>query len=463
MRVATSSVFAQSIFNINNRSEDLFRLQNQLSTGRRILTPADDPVASARSLDLTQASDLNDQYITNIDAANSNLGLSELTLQSVITSIQDLQQLAVQSGNPALTSAEKKILNAELQGKYKQMLGLANATDGNGQYLFSGFKGDTKPFNELSFGNIRYDGDQGQRNVQIASSRQVSISDSGANVFVKIKDGNRVFTTSQGTGLGGGASRGTGVISPGVVTDSIKWASPENTNRYKVQFHVVPDPADTSKNITRYDIIDNDPASTNFNFSLIDGYDYSNDVPAGARDDTLTPPNTYPRVYTPGAEIVLRGLPGEATPLYANWDFGASVSVDGVPADMDTFTTEASKNVDLFTTIGDFSRALDAYADDSVSRATFQNQLNTTLSNLNNALGNVVTIQANVGSRLREMESVRNTSSDLNVQFKETVSRLTNLDFVKGISDFSETQTYLEAARKSFSSVQNLSLFQYIS
>jgi len=461
MRIASSTIYTDSVYNINNRTADLAKLQNQLSTGRKILTPADDPVASARSLDLTQASSQNSQYITNIGAGSSSLSLSESSMQAVVTTIQDIQQLAVQSGNPALTSSEKNILDADLKGKYQQMLGLANATDGNGQYLFSGFKGSTKPFNELSFGNIRYDGDQGQRKVQIAASRQIPISDSGADIFVKIKDGNSVFTTAMGTN-NGGPNTGTGVISPGVVADPVKWANPTNTDRYSVKFHVVPDPADASKTLTSYDIIDSDPKSANYNKSLIDSYDYTNDIPAGGRTDTAATPNTYPRVYSSGSDIVLKGLPGELTPLNANWDFGASVSVSGVPNDQDSFTTESSKSVDLFTTIGDFSKALTDYADNSTSRATFQNQLNTALSNLNNALGNVVTKQANIGSRLNEMDSINSTSTDLNVQYQQTISDLTGLDYVKGISDFTSTQTYLDAARKAFSSVQDLSLFKYI-
>lgn len=458
MRISSSTIFDTSVFNLNNRSEVLSKLSNQLSTGRRVLTPSDDPVASSRALDLNQATSQNDQYLSNISAGGNSLSLTESSLQAVISAIQDIQQLAVQSGNPALTSAEKKILNADLQGKYQNLLGIANATDGNGQYLFSGFKGDTKPFSELSFGNVRYDGDQGKRNVQISASRQISISDSGADVFIKIKDGNSVFSTQMG-GNAGGPNLGTGVISPGVVTDPIKWANTNNTNRFRLEFRVVPNPTEPTKNITNYDVIDNDPQSANYNRSLIDSYDYN----TGPRvDNPPATPNAYPRSYSPTSEISLKSMPGESAPLYANWDFGASFSVDGVPANGDTFNTAASKNVDLFSTLGDFSRAMESYADSSTSRATFQNQLNTVLSNLNNALGNVVTIQASVGSRLTEMDSVKNTSEDLNLQYKQTVAKLTNLDYVKGISDFTETQTYLDAARKSFAAVQNLSLFKYI-
>ncbi|QDQ28853.1 flagellar hook-associated protein 3 [Chitinimonas arctica] len=550
MRVATSTIFNLGVFNMNNRSVDLFKLQNQLSTGRSILTPSDDPVASARALDLTQATRLNGQYIDNVKYANDTLALTENNLQQTVETIQDIQQLAVQSGNPALTNSEKRIIEADIRGKYQSLLGLANTTDGNGMYLFSGFKGDTKPFNEKAFGDVSYDGDQGQRAVQISPSRQIPVSNSGADVFVKIRNGNGTFATSlgkpdlprtinvgdsgpiqfsrdpaggfvqsdyrvdwdAGTGNytitranGGGAvvfshaallaganafgmriqaqglppgtatasisfdatlsnNRGTSVVSPGVVTDPVKWAAANSNNeRYRVQFHSVVNPTDPTTNLTKYDIIDNDTASANYNRSLIDGYNYTTDVPAGGRTDTAGNPNSFPRTYTSGTDIVFGQQIGEVAALYPGWDFGGKLSVDGTPKDGDSFSLEPSKDHDLFSTIGDFSAALTGYANNEVSGAIFQNQLNTTLSNLDNALSRILSVQAGLGSRQKEGESVQNTNEDLNVQYKSTISKLTDLDYAQAISDFTQTQTYLDAARKSFSSVQNLSLFQYIS
>lgn len=558
MRVATSTIYSQGVFNMNNRQSELTNLQNQLGTGRRILTPADDPVSSARSLDLSQSQSLNSQYITNVKYANDNMNLTESNLQHAVEVIQSIQQLAVQSGSPALTSKEKKLIDADIQGKYQELLALANTTDGNGLYLFSGFKGDTKPFNEQSFGDVRYDGDQGQRSVQISPSRQIPVSDSGSNIFVGIKNGNGKFATTQGqpelprtvkVGDGGAiqfsrdplaaatpgggyvssnyrvdwdatsgnytitrssdgatsiqtpaalqaaggvsalgmtislagsqptnatasatfdgtltANGGTGVVAPGTVTDPIKWASANNNERFRVQFHVVPDPTQPDKTLTSYDIIDNDISSANYNTSLIDGWNYATATgPAGtSRTDSATTPNAFPRVYKPGSDITFAQQTGEGTPLYAGWDFGAKTSVDGVPKDGDTFTLEASKEVDLFSTIGDFSKALNAYSDSNISVATFQGQLNTALANLDNSLNRVLAVQGGVGSRQKEGESVQSTNEDLNVQYSATISKLTDIDYTKTISDFSLTQTFLEAARKSFSSVQSLSLFQYI-
>ncbi|MBV8656693.1 MAG: flagellar hook-associated protein FlgL [Burkholderiales bacterium] len=550
MRIASSTIFNVGVFNMDNRQSDLYKLQNQLSTGRKVLTPSDDPVAAARSLDLQQAQSQNTQYGTNIDSATSTLNLSESSLSQVISTIQDIQTLGVQSGNPGLSAQEKGIIATSINSKYQQLMSLANATDGNGQYLFAGYQGNTKPFNELSFGNVQYNGDQGQRLVQISASRQVAISDSGSNIFENIKDGNGTYTTSttnpdlprtinvgnsgpiefnraaaggyvksnytvawnSGTGqytvtrvsdgatanftqaailAPGGvtalgmtitaqgaapttatatgnfdgtltANGGTGIISPGTVIDPVKWASANNSGQYRVAFHSVPDPKNPTAMLTSYDIIDNNPASANYDRSLIDGYNYKTGLPANGRTDSAANPNSYPRTYTPGADIVMGQQPGEATPLYPGWDFGARFQVQGVPADGDNFSIQPSKAEDLFTTVGNLTNALNAYQNNSTSASQFQNQLNTALSNLNNALTNVVTVQSAVGTRLKETSSTQSTEQSINITYQQTISGLTDLDYTKAISDFTQTQTYLDAARKSFASIQNQSLFQYI-
>ncbi|WP_148716331.1 flagellar hook-associated protein FlgL [Chitinolyticbacter meiyuanensis] len=461
MRVATSTIYSLGVSGLQKHLADQAKLQNQLSTGRRILTPADDPIASARALSVTQAQSKNEQYITNTDSADSALRMTESTLQQVTTLIQNVQQLAINAGNPTLTANEKSILETELQGRYQELLGLVNGTDGEGTYLFSGFRGDTKPFTETSFGNVTYNGDQGQRKVQISDSRAIPVSEAGSQVFQQIKNGNKTFATGANV-----ANTGSGIISVGEVLDPTKWANAANVQDFRVEFYSIPDPADpTGDPIINYDIIDDratlpdGSANPNYNFSMVDGYDYN----GGARP--VTPGvNPFPRTYTSGGDIEFRQLPGETTPLIAGWDFGVKASIEGTPKTGDTFSLDASTNRDVFTVLADLSTALKSYKTDGTGtgQATFQNQLNNVISNLSNSLDNVLTTQASIGSRMNETESVRSTNEDINLQYSQTLTKLQDLDWAQAISDFAQNQTLLEAARTSFSKVQGLSLFQYI-
>jgi flagellar hook-associated protein 3 FlgL len=484
MRIATTTIYKQGAAELQRHSSVQAKLQNQLSTGRRVLTPADDPISSAKALDVTQAKELNEQYAVNSKTADSAMRLSESTMQQVTDLLHDIYSLAVSAGNPSQTIAEKKLLDAQLQGQYKEMMSLANATDGAGSYLFSGFKGTTQPFSETSFGNVQYFGDDGQRQVQISGSRQIPVSESGYQMFQASRTGNGSFVSSANSVAPGNS--GSGVISPGEVVDVTKWNDPAHSQKFKVQFQSVNDPANPGKPVIAYDLIDNQPlladgvtANTNFNKSIVDGYDYTAVPIRPAIPGTL---NNYPRAYLSGSDIEFKKLATDPVAMPA-WDYGIKMSVSGKPSvvigalgasaaptgsvssgTVDSFNVDPSRNNgDIFQTMKVFSDALNTYQTSPTGMANFQNQLNSVLQNTSNMLTNILTAQGGMGAKMKETESVQNTNGDLKVQYGQTLSQLQDLDYSTALSDFSLTQTLLEASRKSFSQVQGLSLFQYIS
>ncbi|KAF0812525.1 Flagellar hook-associated protein 3 [Andreprevotia sp. IGB-42] len=462
MRVATVTIYNSGTIGMSNLQSMQTRLQNQLSSGRKLLSPSDDPIASSRALKVTETNALVTQYSTNSTSADSALRVSESTMNQLTTLIQNVQQLAINAGNPTQIATDKAALENELQGRYQELLALANQTDGNGLYLFSGYQGNTKPFTETAFGQVTYNGDDGQRLIQISSSRNLPVSEPGSDVFQRVKNGNGTFVTAYNP-----TNTGSGIVSPGEVVDPTKWKTAAgNVQDYKIEFNVTVDPADSTKTITHYDIIDNRATlpgtatpNPNFNFSMIDSYDYS-----GGPRPVVAGVNSYPRNYVPGGDIQFKQLAGETTPRIANWDFGVKTSVSGTPKTGDQFTLQASQNVDMFSTFAAFSSALKNYNTDTTGngQADFQNQLNTVVSNLANALSNVLTRQSYQGSRMNEIDSVKATNDDLNLQYSKTLSGLQDLDYTKAISDFSQNQTLLQAAQQSFAAVQGLSLFKYI-
>ena len=84
------------------------------------------------------------------------------------------------------------------------------------------------------------------------------------------------------------------------------------------------------------------------------------------------------------------------------------------------------------------------------------------LANLDQALGNVSRIQSNFGVQQQELESLKTTLSDLDIQYQSNLSELQDLDYNKAISDFIKQQINLEAAQKSFAQISGLSLFKYL-
>ncbi|GBL44434.1 flagellar hook-associated protein FlgL [Sulfuriferula multivorans] len=182
MRISTSMIFQQGAAKISDLQTNLVKTQQQLSTGRRILTPADDPVAAARALDVTQSQSVNAQYATNRQTAVGSLTAVDSTLASVTSVLQDVKTQTVYAGNGTLSNSDRSNLATQLSSDLDQLLALANTTDGIGNYLFSGYQTGTQPFVKTATG-AQYNGDQGQRQIQVDSSRQMAVSDSGQAIF----------------------------------------------------------------------------------------------------------------------------------------------------------------------------------------------------------------------------------------------------------------------------------------
>ena len=138
MRVSTNSLYLNNLSNMMSKQTSLNKIQEQLSSMRRVNSPSDDPVAAAQILDQTQADSRIQQFNQNAKSAESALALTEVSLQSAGDLLQYVRQMAVQAGNTALTNDDRKMLNSELEGLYKQLLGTANTLDGNGKALFGG-------------------------------------------------------------------------------------------------------------------------------------------------------------------------------------------------------------------------------------------------------------------------------------------------------------------------------------
>jgi len=185
MRVSNNTSYELGIAALNRQQTTQVKTLEQISSGRRMLTPADDPSAYARAMEVSQAESVNTQQATNRQYAASNFAMLEGILGDVTNMLQNAQQLVVSAGNGTLNDSGRIDIATELRGILGELLGLANRTDGNGQYLFSGFQGSTKPFADTGSG-VQYFGDEGLRMIQVSASRQLAVNESGREVFERI-------------------------------------------------------------------------------------------------------------------------------------------------------------------------------------------------------------------------------------------------------------------------------------
>jgi len=494
MRISNSMLYAAGSAQINDLQAQLLQSQEEISTGKSFLTPADNPVAAAAALVVTQTQADNTQFAANRLSATNSLSQEESTLQGVTNLIQNAQTAIVSAGNGSYTPQERQSVATSLQATFNQLIGLANAQDGNGNYLFSGYRSSSLPFSVNAVG-AQYNGDQGQTSVQVGVSQQMALSDSGDSVFQNNITGNGTFTTAAtstnvGTGVVSGGSVanaalltgdnyvmtfkgiqtaasapnvGTGVISPGTIVT----ASALNGDTYDLNFHV-------AAGVTTYDVVD---ATTAVTVSSGNAYSAGQSIIAGgaqfsvsgnpANGDQFTVVNN-PTTYTISdtTNPLSATIPPPNQPYLAGQSItfdGLQFNVSGTPANADTFTINPSTKQSVFTTLTNLINLLSSPPGaGATSTANIANGLNTAGNNLANALNNILTVRSSVGARLNELTSLDTVGSSLNLQYSTTLSGLQDVNYAKVISQFSQEQTTLTAAQQSFVKISNLSLFNYI-
>jgi flagellar hook-associated protein 3 FlgL len=403
MRISSSTLFENGVNNMLARQQEVADTQAHISTGRRVLTPSDDPVAASQMLDVADAKALNQQYADNAASVKSRLGLQENSLAAITRLIQDVRTLTIQAGDGALTASDLRSIAEDVNGRYQELIGLANSTDGGGEYLFAGFRTTTTPFAETAPGVVAYLGDEGRREVAVSDSRSIAVNDPGSDVLLRIKNGNGTFVTAAVATNGG-----TGVVSPGSVVN----ASALTGHNYSVNFTV-------TAGVTRYDVLDTTSGTT---------------VISNA-------------AYVPGGPISFDGL---------------QLAIEGAPISGDTFSVRPSSNVSVFATLDGLRSALQGAGTGPVENTKLANALNTVNSNLQNALDRVLGVTASVGTRLRETEAVTTANEDLDLSYEARLSQLRDLDYARAISDLTFQQMHLEAAQKSFMRISELSLFNLL-
>lgn len=196
MRISTQQLYSGGTGGIQRLQSELYTLQNQVNTGRRIVTPKDDPVGAAQALVVSQSQSVNELYIKNQQTATTKLGALDNTLEGVGTELKNIYENAVAAGNGSYSDSERAAVASELSERLKNLVSLANSQDGTGRYVFAGFQSTSAPFAQstnsspysLSNGYVNYSGDDGVQILQVSASQTLGTSEPGSEVFMRIKD-----------------------------------------------------------------------------------------------------------------------------------------------------------------------------------------------------------------------------------------------------------------------------------
>ncbi|MEK9542101.1 MAG: flagellar hook-associated protein FlgL, partial [Luminiphilus sp.] len=205
-RISSVQIYRSGLESILEAQARLTRVQEQVATGKRILTPSDDPGAAAEIIRLRSELNQVGAYQRNADQAINSLLFEEGAIAGAETVLQRVRELAIQGANDGVLSAEdREAIASEIEGLRDSLINIGNTRNADGEYIFAGDTVNTEAFSEAG-GVVTYNGSGGPRLINIASGIRIQVNDTGAELFQNAPAGNGAFEvlvpdTNAGTGI----------------------------------------------------------------------------------------------------------------------------------------------------------------------------------------------------------------------------------------------------------------------
>jgi flagellar hook-associated protein 3 FlgL len=405
MRVTQASEQTQFLANLDSLESNISTTQNQISTGDAYTTPSQDPAAAGLVDNYQQVLAQSQQFTSNANSAQTDLNTEDTALTNVTSQLQSLRDLALQAESGTVSNQNLSSIATQMQQIQNSLLSLANTQDGNGNYIFAGYSSQTQPFTLTSTG-ASYAGDQGTRQIQVATGQTVAAGDNGDAVFNTIPTGNGTFTVTANA-----ANAGTGLIGATTVTTP----SAVTGDSYSIDFTGV-----ATDDSSTYNVVDTTTGVT---------------LTTGA-------------AYTSGQAITVGGQ---------------QVTLSGTPKTGDSFAIAPSTKQSIFTTVQSLITTLQAGVSTTNGQTALANSITGAINNLDQALNQTSTVQASVGGRLNTVTTALSLATSQQAQLTTSISNLQGLDYPAAITSLESQNTTLSAAMQAFTLTQGLTLFKYIS
>jgi flagellar hook-associated protein 3 FlgL len=402
-RISSNTLYESTVAQLLRRQSELVDTQSQISSGRRVNTAADDPLAAGAALAIDRSLAELERFDLNANVLANRLNLQESNLAEAGESLQRIRELTIQAANAPLSASDRASIARELRQIRDGLLGIANGADAAGRYLFGGTQDDRPPFVDAAAG-VTYVGDQTQRRIEVAPSLALQDAEPGSEVWMRVPTGDgRVRASALATNVG------TGLLGTFGVVDGALWAAGGSVG-YRIAF--------TSP--TAYEIQD-------------------------AGGAPLVPAQTG--TFAPGDTITFEGL---------------QLRLNGDPATGDVFVVEPAAPQDIFATIDALATALQTPATTVTERVRQQNAIFVGLSNISAAQDHFVDKRAAGGARLSGVDEAQALREATSVTLKSTLSDLRDVNVAEAASRLAQQSTALDAAQLSFQRISSLSLFNYL-
>ena len=407
MRISTGQLYDRSIQSVLDSQANLSDIQQQLSSGKKLLRPSDDPVGAAQAIRLTEEIEQINQYKKNSNLLINSLEQEETVLKSVNTGIDRARVLMLQSGNGIVGSDERKAIATEISQIKDQLFDLMNSRNPAGEYIFAGYQSASPAFgfNPSAAGNkYSFEGDGGENKIQISDTIKQQMNNSGLDVFENV------------------LSRLTSSISGSVGATDV-WLNVQQQSAFD-KFHTANFNAIT-------------PANNQFQISILSSSQAQiTNLGSGAVLDAVD--------FSSGSAFLFKGL---------------EINITGTPGDTVNFQLEPTQKKNIAETLNDFVNALN---NENIADSDFDRAISDVLAGVDNSMTSIANAISKLGARRNITDSVFASNLDLEISNKTARSKIQEVDYAEAVSELSRQETALQAAQATFSRVTGTSLFDFI-
>lgn len=399
MRISTLTIFNQNVSSMNRQQAEFMKVGQQIASGKRIVNISDDPQAMTRAINVSQSKAVAEQYNDARIGVKNSLAQEESVLNSVNDLYTRAKTLMVQASSDTLSDSDRASVASELRGLYEALTGLANSRDGAGRFLFGGYQDDTAPFvRDATTGNVSFVGSTDVREQRVDGERLMKVGHTGDAIF------GSVHSSAGYTAEAGAANTGELRFGEINITDP---NDPQYGDPFTIEFG-------DNAGVTQY---------------RVNGGAWQN--------------------YTDPQAIAMGGV---------------SIQVQGQPQPGDTLDVARGKdlNTNIFAGFEQALEVLENPAATAADKAKRANVNKTFMNLLDNSMNNVLTTRAEVGARLNEIDALDTIGGNRMLAYEQTMSDLTDLDYVEAASKYSLQMVGLQASQKAFVDIKGMSLFNYL-
>jgi flagellar hook-associated protein 3 FlgL len=401
MRITTNMIYDRNLATMGKVSERQNTAYEQLMTGDKFSRAGEDPSGMSQKMALTKEIDLFKQYSVNGSLLENSLGHEDTVLTSINTAMLSAKTLIQKANSSAMGSEERTAIASELEGLQKQMFDLMNSKNSQGEFIFGGNQSKTQPFVKDASGNYVFQGDTGQRSIQVSPTVQIPANDSGFNLFETVATRRTASATSANIKVGVGDQG-------------------------------------------------------NFESFYRNNYDSSLASNAFTVNTLVGPPDTY-EIKDSGGTLVQSGNYSAGNKIAFN---GLELTLD-LPAGgaAQSFALDAPKSDNVLNGMSDFISAL---RDPNISADDFQLAVANATTHMDNARTKIDRGQGDVGSRLNSLEQVMSSNDGLSTLNQQARAKVSEADMYEVIAALSKEDAAMSASQLAFSKISKLTLFDYI-